>query len=660
MSGTFLNFFECKLSNNIAEIYTIDYKNKEDFESLKEKYHDIYFYRFEGNKIYYWKKNKESMIPHELKGIRIHISLEDYPQIFRIMLINGFGEFFKQKGAFVQKQKYSSVFEIHSNKNICKNIDGLQVKKILLMDSLYNRENKMLGLTLAFKIQNRFMWNKKQMIENGIDVRDLKSDKEQVFCNKIALNRFLESTNNVQNYANTIWKLNSSIEQYKTIISTYKFLKQYLLDIFINDNIQILDICLNNLPYKNDAFSMENLRLPIHYYYSDKTKSGKYDEALKVLKPYTYELFSGKNIKCAVICPKKYEGTEEEFSVKLKKKLEEIFYIKVEFSKYYINDTNLKDYKDIIYNNIFIEKERPDIVLVILEEKHKKLDVINSPYYYCKAKLIGQGISSQEILIERIKGINDFILNNISLNIYAKIGGTAWTVEKIEKEKKEFIIGISSCFDKAKRKIFGVSQIFEYNGNYIVTGCTPLTTVEDYEVAFEYYLEETLKNELFRHVSNNNEFRLIFHINKSPSNKYEIKAIKNVINKFRELDVSYAIVHLDYNHNFRLFSNEGRENNRKGLYINIDENKTLLTLSDKSINPLLIDIDNRSTFMDKDYITKQIYWFCHLSFRSFMPSKKTVTMQYPYLISKLTNEIKNIEGWDYEVLKGIGDKLWFL
>ena len=660
MSGTFLNFFECKLSNNIVEVYTTDYKDKETYEELRKKYPGIYFHRFEGNKIYYWKKHKDSIIPTDIGGIRIHLSLDDYPQIFRIMLINSIANYFEKNGAFVKKQKYSSAFEIYSNKNISKNIEGLQVKKVLLLDSLYNRENKMLGLTLAFKTQNKFIWNKKQLLEHRIDIRDLKSDKDQVFCNKMALNRFLESTNNVQNYATTIWKLNSFAEQYKTIISTYKFLKQHLLDIFINDNIRILDICLNNLPYRNDAFSMENLRVPTHYYYSDKTQNGKYDEALKALKPYTYELFANKNIRCAVICPKKYEGTEEGFSIKLKRKLEEIFHIKVEFNKYYINDTNIKDYKGILYNNIFMEKERPDIVIVILEEKHKKLDVTNSPYYYCKAKLIGQGIPSQEILIERVKGINDFILNNISLNIYAKIGGTAWTVEKIEKEKKEFIIGISSCFDKNQRKIFGVSQIFEYNGNYIVTDCTPLTTVEDYEIAFEHYLEDTLNNELFRHASKNIEFRLIFHINKSPSNKYEIKAIKNVINKFINLKISYAIVHLNYNHNFRVFNNEERENNRKGLYINIDNNKTLLTLSDKSINPLLIDIDNRSTFKDKDYITKQIYWFCHLSFRSFIPSKKTVTMQYPYLISKLTNEIKNIEGWDYELLKGIGDKLWFL
>ena len=358
--------------------------------------------------------------------------------------------------------------------------------------------------------------------------------------------------------------------------------------------------------------------------------------------------FQQKKIKCAVICPKKYEGTEE------------VFYVDIEFNKYYIDNINMEDYKNSVYENIINKIEKPDIVIIILEEKHKKLNVRQSPYYYSKAKLIGQGIPSQEILIERIKDINDFILNNISLNIYAKIGGTAWTIEKIEREKQEFIIGISSCYDRFQNKIFGVSQIFEYNGNYIVTDCTPLTNMKDYEEAFERYLETTLRNELFRENQNKKEFRLIFHINKAPSNKYEIKAINNVLDKFKGYNISYAIVHLNYNHNFRVFNNDGKENNRKGLYINIDENKTLLTLSDKSINPLLIDVDNRSTFKDKDYITKQIYWFCHLSFRSFIPSKRTVTMQYPYLISKLTNEIKQIDGWDYELLKGIGDKLWFL
>ena len=431
-------------------------------------------------------------------------------------------------------------------------------------------------------------------------------------------------------------------------------------EIYISDDIYISDILFNNLPYRENIFNMQFLPTPNHYYYSDKTRTGKYDDALKELKPYTYELFATNKIKCSVICPKKYEGTEEDFSVKLKRKLRDIFFVDIEFSKYYIDNLNFEDYKESIYENIINIQDKPDIVIIILEESHKKLRVKQSPYYYCKAKLIGQGIPSQEILIEKIKSINEFILNNISLNIYAKIGGTAWTIEKIEREKQEYIIGISSCFDKFQNKIFGVSQIFEYNGNYVVTDCTPLTDMKEYEEAFERYLEDTLRSALFGRNANRKEFRLIFHINKAPSNKHEIKAINNVLNKFNEYNISYAIVHLNYNHNFRIFNNEGKENNRKGLYINIDDNKALLNLSDKSINPLLIDVDTRSTFKDKDYITKQIYWFCHLSFRSFIPSKRTVTMQYPYLISRLTNEIKQIDGWDYELLKGIGDKLWFL
>ena len=660
MKGTFLNFFECKLSNEVMEAYSIDYIDKEYLDNLREKYPDVFFYRFDGNKIYYWKRKKNSSIPSKLKGTCIHLKLIDYPQVFKAIVTSSVAELFKNNGAVVHKNKHSSTFEIESNNNATQDIDGLEVKRLLLLDSYYSKESKMFGLTLAFRTKNIFNWTSKEFSQNGIAIEDLSKDDDKIYCNKKALTRFLECTNNAQQYKSIVWKMNSFNEQYKTIISTYSYIKKHLSDIYIGDDIYISDISFNNLPYRENAFNMDFLPIPNHYYYLDKTQKGKYNEALKELKPYTYEIFSTDKIKCAVICPRKYEGTEENFAVKLQKKLKEIFFVDIEFSKYYIDNLNVDDYKKSAYDNIINKQDKPDIVIVILEENHKKLGVKQSPYYYCKAKLIGQGIPSQEILIERIKDINEFILNNISLNIYAKIGGTAWTIEKIEREKQEYIIGISSCYDKSKNKIFGVSQIFEYNGNYVVTDCTPLTDMREYEEAFEKYLENTLKSALFGENANKKEYRLIFHINKAPSNKYEIKAINNVLNKFNEYNISYAIVHLNYNHNFRIFNNEGKENNRKGVYINIDDNKALLNLSDKSVNPLLIDVDTRSTFKDKDYITKQIYWFCHLSFRSFIPSKRTVTMQYPYLISRLTNEIKQIDGWDYELLKGIGDKLWFL
>ncbi len=110
MSGTFLNFFECKLSNNIVEVYTTDYKDKETFEELRKKYPGIYFHRFEGNKIYYWKKHKDSVIPTDIGGIRIHLSLDDYPQIFRIMLINSIANYFEKKWSICKETKIFECF----------------------------------------------------------------------------------------------------------------------------------------------------------------------------------------------------------------------------------------------------------------------------------------------------------------------------------------------------------------------------------------------------------------------------------------------------------------------------------------------------------------------------------------------------------------------
>ncbi|HXW01503.1 MAG TPA: Piwi domain-containing protein, partial [Anaerolineae bacterium] len=71
----------------------------------------------------------------------------------------------------------------------------------------------------------------------------------------------------------------------------------------------------------------------------------------------------------------------------------------------------------------------------------------HSPYFFCKAKYIGNGIPTQDIQVKNVKNLNPYVLNNIALNIYAKLGGTAWTVEKEEKRKEELVIGIGSTVD---------------------------------------------------------------------------------------------------------------------------------------------------------------------------------------------------------------------
>ncbi len=43
MNGTFLNFFECKLDNNLMEVYSIDYMGNENLEYLRKNI-QIYFF----------------------------------------------------------------------------------------------------------------------------------------------------------------------------------------------------------------------------------------------------------------------------------------------------------------------------------------------------------------------------------------------------------------------------------------------------------------------------------------------------------------------------------------------------------------------------------------------------------------------------------------
>jgi len=43
-----------------------------------------------------------------------------------------------------------------------------------------------------------------------------------------------------------------------------------------------------------------------------------------------------------------------------------------------------------------------------------------------------------------------------------------------------------------------------------------------------------------------------------------------------------------------------------------------------------------------------------------MPSKKSVSIMYPSLMARMTEKLKKIDGWDYDILKTVGDKLWFI
>ena len=351
---------------------------------------------------------------------------------------------------------------------------------------------------------------------------------------------------------------------------------------------------------------LEILDKPIRYYYNDRAGSGRYyNEQIKEIGPYTKEQFMDKPKRLIVITPKEYEGTVETFSKKLKDSLKSTFHIDCSIEVLEVKGKSLEDYTESIYSYGF---SNIDCAIIIVSEDQVSLPIKKSPYYYTKAKYIGQGIPTQEVKIQNLQSVYgfDFKLNNIALNIYAKLGGTPWAIEKIEPLKKEFIVGIGSTINKEKKSVMGIANIFDYTGKYFVGNCVPLSDYANYSIKLEKALYKMIDNII---TNDDKDIRIIFHIFKSPSNKYEIKAINKVIKYFDKVNISYAFVRVGYNHNYRLFNNEGKSNIQKGTMISISENESLICFTDKSSIPLKISVDERSTFYDLYYLAKQIYWF---------------------------------------------------
>lgn len=664
MSGLLINFYQIEIEKKsiVTKVLNYyEYDSKEKFVELRDANPNCAFYR-EDDKILILSDNLKKEF-QQLPDYKI--DLDDNTKLLSRLIENGFVDFFKSFDAYrVYKNKYSNTWEIISSKDVLNNsIQGLVVNRIVHFSPYFTYKNDKLfiGFTLSTSLKNKFTWNKTDFENNGIDTRDLKGKDDIIFANRQSIKRFLETTGSDLKYEEVISRENTKSKSFKVIDKFYNWTSKNINKISLPYNLQIKSIKKRYLPFENDIIKSEIIYKPQRYFYSNrKNNQGLkyYDQMVKTYQPYSLEQYKNKKVKLGVICPIEYQGETESFVKKLTTKLKSVFHFN-DLSTFILKipTTELKSYEHAIYNSELLEC---DLVYVVVNQFQEKLPNNISPYYKTKAKLIGNGIPTQDIQIETIRhNLNAFTMTNISLNSYAKLGGTAWTIEKEEKLKDELIIGIGSTISDEGQSVLGIAQIFHNDGRYMTGNCSPLSTFSDYAKNLENHLFDTLKP-IVDKIDKNRTFRLIFHLYKSASEKYEIKAIENLKERLSEYNFEFALVHLAYGHNFRLYYNDGNNDVAQGTYIQLNKHSALLNFVKKSDLPLKIDIDKRSTFTSMFYIAKQIYWFSHLSHRSYMPSKKTVTIMYPSLMAKMTEELKKVDNWDYDRLKFVEDKLWFI
>lgn len=687
MTGLFLNIFECKFEKEYFDLHYLpyeEYATKEAYKELREQNKDYQFYQYHkklengetNSRIYFWNRNDKPST--EIVGIAERIYTQENPKIASKIIESSIIQHFFNFGKFqVYRKKEEPFWSIISPKEQIPTIKDLGVYNRFHFNTFFYAHNEQLhfNFLISRNLKLKFKIGKQEFEKKGIECKDLKGFENNIFANKKSLERFLSATGQKGIYETKIKELEHNQEAFKKIKQVFDWLKNEREKIYLPNGNKFSEFSMKYLPLEENKIKADKLEEPIRYYFENKTQGGYYNDVISKLKPYTFKEFQKQDIQITIICPKFNEGILEGFVSQIETLLKNMFHIRPVFSNIFLENTKTESYADAVYED---KVRNSHLVIVVLNEEHKKiLDIKQSPYFLCKAKLLGQGIATQDVQVKHIQKKNQFVMNNLALNMYAKIGGTGWTIQNIEKRKQELVIGVGSSINKEGKRVLGIAQVFRHDGKYLVGNCSPLSTFDNYAENLEKHLYSALSKAIDSTITNKKtEFRLIFHLFKSASKKYEIKAVENVIAKFQDKNLifKYAFVHLAYGHNFRLFSNNGENNDivkvfgkekevnitPKGTYIELTKHRSLVHFVKESIIPLEIEIDRRSTFEDLHYISTQVYWFSHLSHRTFLPSKKTVTILYPSIMSSLLDELQEVDDWDKKLAERITDKLWFI
>ncbi len=480
--------------------------------------------------------------------------------------------------------------------------------------------------------------------------------------------------------------------------------------------------CASDLKFTvADSFLLENdsvlsfrkYRIPTFIFDPAKNKTHHWhDDGLNEYGPFDSESFAKKNPKLAIVVPKEYKGEVETFISAFKngilksKRFEKGF-----VRKYHLNDFEKLDFipienKDIenaakIYKNACLstlENNSFDLAVIIIDEQFHQLKGNKNPYLVSKSTFMSQGIPVQEIEIETIRDRYSwqYTLNNFSLACYAKLGGIPWTISSLQPVSHELVIGLGSAtvFREGRlsgtKRYVGITTVFSADGNYLLSNISKEVTFEEYErellKSLKLCIEEVSKRNAWQSGDN---VRLVFHQTFKKFKDIEVETIKKFVNELADYNVEFAFVHIsdqgplilldknqegkpityDKNPKYRGLI-KGRFVPDRGYNSKLNPYEAILTLTGPNQlltpfqpvpKPITISLHRGSTFRDIDYLCRQIYEFTFLSWRSFNPTTKPVTILYSNLIAGLLGLLRDVENWNPDILRTkLKFSRWFL
>ena len=340
--------------------------------------------------------------------------------------------------------------------------------------------------------------------------------------------------------------------------------------------------------------------------------------------------------------------------------------------------------------------QTPALALVLVREAHKQRISAENPYFVAKSRFMRAGVPVQAVRLETIekKQGRAYILNNLALASYAKIGGLPWVISTRGVATHELVIGIGSTEVGGSRlgdrtRYIGITTLFQGDGRYLVWETTREATFETYPEAL---LESLQKSIRFVQAQNRWEagdnVRLVFHVYK-PLKRIEIETVKKLVEEMLdEYPVEFAFLDVSHSHPFQMFdpgqkgvmywSSDMQRKAVKGVYAPARGTSLLLgprmallqlvgarevkTWEQGMPRPLLLELHTDSDFSDLTYLVRQAFHFSFMSWRSFFPAHEPVTILYSRWIANLLGNLKAVPDWDSTAMNQMRDRraMWFL
>jgi hypothetical protein len=451
---------------------------------------------------------------------------------------------------------------------------------------------------------------------------------------------------------------------------------------------------------------------PVYVFGPSQRTDTWHNRGLEKFGPYDQSTFTPSVPRIAVICQGRYRGQTEQFIRKLLDGIHGITDYKgrelfgkglvrlygldrCQLDFFEAKDASPEAYKEAIGKAVESAADQQfhwNLALVQVQESFHDLAGDANPYLVSKAAFLLHGVPSQEIKIETM-GLADsqlvYILNNVALACYAKLGGIPWLIQANRGIAHELVFGLGSASLGesrlgARERVVGITTVFTGDGNYLLENRSKAATMDEYPAV----LLESLKTTL-AYVSQTlnwqkqDSVRLVFHAFK-PFRHEQIDAVAAVVSELTDYHVQYAFLHVVDNHPYLLFDQENTQGvsdaharakkgifaPQRGLWLHLNNNESLLILTgarevkrpqDGLPTPILLRLDSQSTFQDMKYLTRQVFHFACHSWRSFFPSPMPITILYSELIASLLGKLGQVSKWDIEAMRGpIGRTRWFL